>query len=108
VDVESSIRKYGELGLEIQITELDMRLGENTEEAYLRQAKRYKRLFIILKNLDDTGAADITNVTFWGLSDDISWLNEPGAPSYPLLFDKYLLQKPAFWAVALSPDIPLY
>lgn len=108
VDFEKSVRDYGELGLEIQITELDMRLGENTEEAYMRQAKRYKRLFVMLKNLDDTGAANITNVTFWGLSDDISWLNEPGKPSYPLLFDKYLLQKPAFWAVALSPDIPLY
>lgn len=108
VDVETSIRKYGELGLEIQITELDMGLKENTEEAYMKQARRYKRLFVMLKNLDDTGAADITNVTFWGLSDDISWLNKPDAPSYPLLFDKYLLQKPAFWAVALSPDIPLY
>ena len=108
VDVEASIRKYGELGLEIQITELDMGMNENTEEAYLRQAKRYKRLFTIFKNLDETGAANITNITFWGLSDDISWLNKPGKPSYPLLFDQYLLQKPAFWGVILSPDIPLY
>ncbi len=108
IDFEASIRKYGELGLEIQITELDMGMNENTEEAYLKQAKRYKRLFTIFKNLDETGAANITNVTFWGLSDDISWLSKPGQPSYPLLFDQYLLQKPAFWGVVLSPDIPLY
>ncbi len=107
-DVEASIRRYGELGLEIQITELDMGMTENTDEAYLRQAKRYRRLFTVLKNLDDTDAANITNVTFWGLSDDVSWLNKPGQLSYPLLFDKYLLQKPAFWGVVLSPDIPLY
>ncbi len=108
MDIEASIRKYGELGLELQITELDMGMNENTEEAYLRQAKRYKRLFTIFKNLDETGTADITNITFWGLSDDISWLSKPGQPSYPLLFDQYLLQKPAFWGVVLSPDIPLY
>lgn len=108
IDIEASIRRYGELGLEIQITELDMGMTENTEEAYLKQAKRYKRLFTIFKNLDEIGAADITNVTFWGLSDDISWLSKPGQPSYPLLFDQYLLQKPAFWGVVLSPDIPLY
>ncbi len=108
IDIETSIRKYGELGLELQITELDMGMTEYTEEAYLRQARRYKRLFTMLKNLDETGTANITNVTFWGLSDDISWLSKPGKPSYPLLFDQYLLQKPAFWGVILSPDIPLY
>jgi endo-1,4-beta-xylanase len=107
-DVEASMRKYGELGLELQITELDMGMEENTEEAYMRQAKRYRRLFTIYKNLEETGVVNITNVTFWGLSDDISWLSQPGKPSYPLLFDKYLLQKPAFWGVILSPDIPLY
>ncbi len=108
MDVEASMRKYGELGLELQITELDMGMGENTEDAYMRQAKRYRRLFTIYKNLEETGVVDITNITFWGLSDDISWLSQPGKPSYPLLFDKYLLQKPAFWGVILSPDIPLY
>lgn len=108
IDMETSIRKYAELGLELQITELDMGLTENTKDEFLRQAKRYKRAFTILKNLDESGVANITNVTFWGLSDDISWLNKPGKPSYPLLFDQYLLQKPAFWGVILSPDIPLY
>lgn len=108
VAVENSIRRYAELGLEIQITELDMDLKDNTEEAFRKQAMRYKRFFTIIKNLKETGVANITNVTFWGLSDDISWLNKPGQPSYPLLFDNYLVQKPAFWGVALSPDIPLY
>lgn len=108
VDVNSSLLEYGELGLELQITELDMGLKSNTEEDFLNQAKRYKRLFMFIKNIHESGAANITNVTFWGLSDDISWLNKPSEPSYPLLFDNYLLQKPAFWGVLLSPDIPLY
>ncbi|MDD4113326.1 MAG: endo-1,4-beta-xylanase, partial [Herbinix sp.] len=67
-----------------------------------------KRLFMFIKNANESGAANITNVTFWGLSDDISWLNKPSQPSYPLLFDNYLLQKPAFWGAIQSPDIPLY
>jgi endo-1,4-beta-xylanase len=108
INVESSIRKYSELGLEIQITELDMDMAEKTGEALMNQAKRYKRLFTMLKFLDESAAANITNVTFWGLSDDISWLIKPDKDSYPLLFDQYLVQKPAFWGVVLSPDIPLY
>ncbi|NLJ96610.1 MAG: glycoside hydrolase [Clostridiales bacterium] len=108
IAISDSIVEYGETGLEIQITELDMGLGDDSEEQLLKQASRYKRLFVILKNLEDGEKANITNVTFWGLSDEISWLNKPGIPSYPLLFDKYLLQKPAFWGVVLSPDIPLY
>ncbi len=107
VDVETSIRRYGELGLEIHLTEIDMATSENTEEGYNKQASRYKRLFTILKDLIDNDIANITNVTFWGLSDDISWLNKPGEPSYPLLFDRHLVQKPAFWGVALHPDVPL-
>ncbi len=108
IDIESSIRKYAELDVELQITELDMGLEENTEEAFMHQAIRYKRLFTAFNHLDETGAANITNVTFWGLSDDISWLSKPGVPSYPLLFDKYLMQKPAFFGVILSSDVPLY
>jgi len=108
IDIDTSIREYGELGLEIHITELDMSLTVKSEEEFLRQAKRYKRLFMFLKNIAESKAANISNVTFWGLSDDISWLNKPGEPNYPLLFDNYLLQKPAFWGVVLSPDISLY
>lgn len=108
MDMEESMRNYGELGLEIQITELDMGMTVNTEEDYLRQAKRYKRLFNLYKAMDQKGTVNITNVTFWGLSDDISWLSKPGVPSYPLLFDSHLMQKPAFWGVVGSSDIPLY
>lgn len=108
VDVEASIRRYAELGLEIQITEIDMGTTINTKEEMEKQAIRYKRFFSIIKRLVDDDVANITNVTFWGLSDDISWLNEPGEPSYPLLFDQYLVQKPAFWGAVLHPDVPLY
>jgi len=43
----------------------------------------------------------LTNVTFWGLTDDASWLNTfPVTRSnWPLLFDKNLQPKPAYWAL---------
>ncbi len=103
--VEASICKYAELGLELQITELDMNLTDNTAYALTSQASRYKQLFLSFKKLKDEGIANISNVTFWGLTDDVSWLNKPGAASYPLLFDKDLVPKAAFWGAALSKDI---
>lgn len=106
-NIESSIRKYAEFGLEIHITELDVSLTDNSEESLLKQASRYKRFFTLMRHLKKSEAANITNVTFWGITDATSWLNKPGVPNYPLLFDKYAIQKPAFWGVALSKDIPL-
>jgi endo-1,4-beta-xylanase len=45
---------------------------------------------------------NITSVTFWNISDRSSWLdNFPvrGRKDYPLLFDKDLKPKKAFWEV---------
>ncbi|NMB52978.1 MAG: glycoside hydrolase, partial [Bacteroidales bacterium] len=74
---------------------LDMGLGDDSEEQLLKQASRYKRLFVFLKNHVDNGKANITNVTFWGLSDTRSWRRGQD----PLLFDGELNPKPAFNAV---------
>ena len=44
----------------------------------------------------------ITRVTFWGVTDGFSWLNNfpaPGRTNYPLLFDREGKPKPAFDAV---------
>lgn len=106
--IDASVREYAELGLEIQVTELDMGLTTNTEEDFLKQATRYKRLFLYYKKWKDEGI-NLTSVTFWGTTDDRSWLNKPGVPSYPLLFNGVTLEKkPAFFGILLDPDIPLY
>ncbi len=106
-DFETTIRKFAETGLEIQLTELDINLDSNSEEALMKEGIRYKRIFFLLRNLVDTGAANVTNVTIWGLTDERSWLNKDGL-RYPLLFTQLLETKPAFWGVLQDPGIPLY
>jgi endo-1,4-beta-xylanase len=61
-------------------------------------AKRYAGLFgVYLKHRDV-----VTRVTFWGVTDEASWLNNwpvRGRTNYPLLFDRQGRPKPAFTAV---------
>ncbi|HTE45620.1 MAG TPA: endo-1,4-beta-xylanase [Gemmatimonadaceae bacterium] len=61
-------------------------------------AKRYADLFaVFLKHRDD-----VDRITFWGVGDGDSWLNNwpmRGRTSYPLLFDRQDRPKPAFDAV---------
>lgn len=61
-------------------------------------AKDYQALFnLFLKHKDK-----ITRVTFWGVNDGQSWLNDwpvRGRTNYPLLFDRQFMPKPAFYKV---------
>ncbi len=64
-------------------------------------ATRYGELFALFREF----SGDITSVTFWGVNDDQSWLNnEPvsGRDNYPLLWDASFQPKAAFDAV-LAP-----
>ena len=100
--VEAAIKKYASIGpnLEIQLTELDIHNTDNTTEGNQKLATKYGDLFKMLVRLDRAKEANITGVTFWGLTDDSSWLtNFKGETSYPLLFDENLIAKAAFNAV---------
>jgi len=71
--------------------------GEKQQEL----ARRYGELFSMI--LDH--AENIQRVTFWGVYDKTSWLNNwpvRGRTSYPLLFDRNYQPKPAFDAVIKS------
>ena len=45
--------------------------------------------------------AQITSVTLWGLADDSNWLDffPVTRKDAPLLFDRRLQAKPAYWAI---------
>ena len=102
---ENAIRIFADMGLEIQITELDVRQSDNSIEGQRELAVRYKEIFRTLKRLDDEGIANITNVTLWGLDDSRTWLNNDGNIHYPLLFDEKLNPKPAFFGAILDDSI---
>ncbi|NLN40869.1 MAG: endo-1,4-beta-xylanase [Clostridiales bacterium] len=102
-----SMKKFAGLGLDNIVTELDMSIyswnnrsdyGDNIPEDIIQlQAKRYKELFEAFKENKDI----LSEVVFWGISDEYSWLN--GFPvrrtNAPLPFDRNFQAKPAFWAI---------
>jgi endo-1,4-beta-xylanase len=107
--VRQAIRRFASLGLEVHITELDLSvyrwgdessLPELSEELARQQARCYGKLFAVLR--EQAGAGGLTGVTFWGLADDHTWLDDfPvwGRKDWPLLFDAQARPKQAFWAV---------
>ncbi|WP_160723161.1 endo-1,4-beta-xylanase [Bacillus sp. USDA818B3_A] len=97
-NVRLSLEKFISLGVEVSVTELDIQAGTNnvltTEEART-QGYLYAQLFKIYKEHAD----HISRVTFWGLNDATSWR----AATSPLVFDKDLQAKPAYYGV-INPD----
>nr|WP_263324417.1 endo-1,4-beta-xylanase [Neobacillus sp. Marseille-Q6967] len=113
-DIEQSINMFAGLGLDNQITELDVSLyGWPPRPAYPtydaipdsefeRQAVRYNQLFELYERLGDK----ISNVTFWGIADNHTWLNDR-AEQYnngvgvdaPFVFDTEYNVKPAYHAI---------
>lgn len=89
----SAIQQYADLGLEIQITELDISLKSNTYADQLALAQRYQDVFKMYKELKTAGT-NISAVVLWGITDSTSWIG-----GYPLLFDKDYQAKPSYYAV---------
>jgi endo-1,4-beta-xylanase len=69
----------------------------------IKLAKCYEGLFkLFIKHKDK-----IERVTFWGVNDGQSWLNNwpiKGRTNYPLLFDRNYKPKPAFEKVVALKD----
>jgi endo-1,4-beta-xylanase len=112
--LDSTLTRFSELGLKIQVTELDIsvypkehtarnRKAEDydatfTKEKEAKQAEIYKMCFELFRKHKNA----ISGVTFWNISDRHSWLdNFPvrERKDYPLLFDKDLKPKRAYWGV---------
>ena len=111
-ELEQSIQLYSSLGLEVQVTELDLSvyspgvkytpeqfvtLETFSDEMQARQAARYAEFFALFRK----HAKVISGVTFWGIADDNTWLSEfsSGRKDFPLLFDVKHEPKKAFYSV---------
>ncbi len=119
---EKSILAYSKLGLRVSLTELDIDVLPSVwnlpvaeistrfdytperdpytkglpKDIDKKLAKAYESLFkILIKHRDK-----VDRVTFWGMSDDASWLNNfpiRGRTNYPLLFDRQQQPKSAYF-----------
>ncbi len=123
-DIEESIKEFSALGIEVMFTELDLGVlrnpwdnatadvsatakADSTMNPYANglpdsveqiQAKAYADLFKLFLKYKN----NISRVTFWGVNDGQSWLNDwpiRGRTNYPLLFDRNFQPKPAFDSV---------
>ncbi len=96
-----ALMDYSRLVDVIHITELDVKCTCMNINAEYYQAVFYKKLFEALLKANENGAK-LKCVTFWGLTDDNSWIR--GAN--PLLFHKDLSRKKSYYALqyALSGE----
>jgi endo-1,4-beta-xylanase len=107
-EIRAAIEKYASLGLQIQITELDLSvfdyedkrtdLTEPTSEMLSLQAERYDQVFALFREYKDV----ISSVTFWGAADDYTWLNDfpvRNRKNWPFVFDKNHQPKQSFWRI---------
>ncbi len=112
--LDSTLADFSKLGLQIQVTELDIsvypkehvarerkpedNLTDYTPEKETMQTAVYKNCFALFKKYKKY----IGGITFWNVSDKSSWLDNfpvKGRKDYPLLFDKDLNPKKAYWGV---------
>lgn len=103
--LERVIKRFSKLGIEIQITEMDMTVYTyDGQEEYTKlpewieqlQIKKYKAFFEVFREYADV----ITSVTFWGIDDAHSYLaTGPGREDWGLLFDKEGNPKQSYYSV---------
>jgi len=125
-NIEESIEAFAKLGIKVMFTELDISvlpnpMRNNTADVNAIDRSRantlnnpypnglpdsvqdklaadYKTLFqLFLKHKEQVG-----RVTFWGVEDGVSWLNDfpiRGRTNYPLPFDRNYAPKEAFYAI---------
>jgi endo-1,4-beta-xylanase len=103
-DMVATMRRFGDLGVSIYITELDVNLinlrGAQSEK-WKKQAQVYKDVVEACVE-----SAVCKSVTIWGVSDRFSWLLNPEIQQRfnlrgeaPLIFDENYNPKPAYFAI---------
>lgn len=105
--IKSAFEKAAATGLMVKITEMDIRqvappartgLDILTPELSLKYKQRYKEIVLAYK--EAVPPAQRGGISFWGLTDEDSWLQSVSTFSeWPLLFNADHTVKPAFYGV---------
>jgi endo-1,4-beta-xylanase len=97
-DVLANMRRLAALGLEVQITEMDVKIQDDPRPMQVKlvaEAQIYRNMLSICLDVKQC-----TAFVMWGFTDRHSWI--PGAtghPDAPLIFDATYHPKPAFFAL---------
>lgn len=103
--IDATIKRLAALGVHVNISELDISMQSAlvsagakslTPQLEHQQAQRYKELFDTFSK----NSAVIDRVTFWGITDNDSWLHyKYSGADFPLLFDGAGNYKEAYQAI---------
>ena len=88
---EKAVKLFTELGVDLQVTELDVTTSDNSEESFKKQAQYYGDIMKVLIKY----SKNISTVVVWGTTDDQSWR----ASKYPLLFNEDYSAKQCFYSI---------
>ena len=97
-DVLANMKRLAALGLEVQITEMDVKIQDDPRSMQVRldsEAQIYRSMLSTCLAVEQC-----TAFVMWGFTDRHSWI--PGAtghPDAPLIFDAGYHPKPAFFAL---------
>lgn len=86
-----ALSKFASLGLEIQVTELDITTDNGDLTA---QGQKFGQIMQAIVDCDKAGG-NVTAVVFWGTTDDRSWRSS----GQPLLFNSSMQEKAAYTQV---------
>jgi endo-1,4-beta-xylanase len=95
-NVRANIQRLGELGLQVHITEMDIRLPDDaSDDLFETQAIMYREYLEVCLSIENCKA-----FVLWGFTDRYSWIPDfkPGF-DHALIFDKAYRQKPAYFAI---------
>lgn len=96
--VAANIKRLNELGLEVQITEMDVKISDGTgtlTQRFSAQADVYRQMMQVCLS-----AQNCQGFSFWGVNDRYSWLPRFfKKPDAPLIFDESSRPKPAYEAL---------
>lgn len=111
-EFEQSVKSFTGLGVDVQITELDIRVYASDKDPQAfdslpmsveeQQAEMYAGIFEILRRYTvpwKDGAGCVTNVTVWGVADDSRAWDTDSHKEYPLLFGTDYLPKQAYYEI---------
>ena len=94
--IRRNILRYAELGLSVNVSELDVRTSKLPENVDKDQAQYelYRDTVQVCY-----GEEAFSGVTFWGFTDKHTWVHEFYGSDRPLLWDEQYAKKKAYFAV---------